>query len=157
MKPRRIDLWQCPYCFECSHDYGAIEECIARGYNERYKVGQFVLGRSNYGWHDGDDQWIWRKWKNKRMPEGYEYNFLYVITKIEPAENHPHRPEYTLMTLAMSGKQGHQFDEKWDEEKADQKDGIFKIINPANVPDRLRRQSKKMIGLTYEVLHPQKK
>src|SRR5215472_17733973 len=107
-------------CETCEREYETALEainCEARGFTPKFKVGDIVSLYHNYGWFNGQAEWIVNKTpevESRLMRRGVcpnrnsncfgdccNYTFYWVITFIDHDEREEdcHRPRYHVQTL----------------------------------------------------------
>ena len=120
MNVSRIERWQCDLCTRIYDTRNEAEQCAARGDGApKFQVGDIVLGKSGFGWFDGDKRWIENfdrlggDARSGKCPRGNgncfssccTFQFYYVVTFVDfddyPAPCDRHRPRYHLVTGAM--------------------------------------------------------
>jgi hypothetical protein len=150
---KTITEYECDICATRFAFQSAAEKCEARGLDKKLaNVGDIVTVTAGYGWYDGDRGWVTNpniELRPKR-PASHDqncfdrcctYEFFYVVTAID-AENH--RRHYHLVTLAMSGRQGHR--SGWTSM------GHYRPKIVMDPPDYVIETSKSVIGETAENL-----
>jgi hypothetical protein len=83
------DLAAVYFCPTCTAAYDTREEaetCARRNAtNSRFKVGDILVGGTEYGWHDGLDSWVrLRKTRSQGRPFT-AHEFLWVVRAVLPA------------------------------------------------------------------------
>lgn len=149
MKPRRLILWECPICKTKHESKGDAQTCIDRGFNHVVQVGDIVLlGYKKpiyqYGWMDGDEDWVYDKYENDGMPSGFKYAFYYVVTKIDKDPQDLHRPRIHLCTKALA-KQGDGYT-YYDSSTPEEERGHMVAIPVEDPPSAVVEGSKDLIG-----------
>ena len=155
LRPRRLILWECPICKERYRSQEDCQICIDRGFSHVVQVGDIVLlGHDNpiyqYGWMDGDTDWVYDKEENDGMPDGCKYAFYYVVTEIDHDPQDPHRPRIHLCTKALA-KQGDGFT-YYDSSTPKEERHHMVAIPVGDPPNVVVEGSKDLIGTKTEVL-----
>lgn len=154
LKPRRLIRWECPICEKMYSTKEDCQECLNRGFNHVVQVGDIVLlgyttdGVSRpiyqYGWMDGDPDWVYAKAKCDSMPDGFKYAFFYVVTMIKKDRQDPHRPRIHLCTKALA-KQGNGYT-YYDTATPEDERGHMAAIPMEDPPEVIVTGSKDLIG-----------
>ena len=137
---KTISIFQCEICNSKYPTAEGAKECEAQGVEKAiYKVGDVVKISRTFGWQDGDVRWCATRKVSKKMHDGYELTFLYVITAIELRPDTSHFLRYHLWTGAISGKQGYQ--NGWNTPQTH-----YRMMLVKKPPTFVRKDSKRFIG-----------
>jgi len=143
--------YTCPICNGTYNTKKAAEECLAKGFEPRFKVGDIVFARAGFGWYDGKKSWVSNPDVQKNPQHGNcsgsccTFQFYYVITFIDIDEGNSHRPRYHLFTNAMTGKEGYRGGYTFDIHHRTP-------VLVKNAPMVVIKDSKKLIGEKAEYL-----
>lgn len=129
--------YQCDICEQAFTTPEEAQICEQRGREKAIvAIGDIVFAKSGYGWFDGDEKWVSNpkvrmnmhgtKLSAHQVPapgpcrdpgsncfdDCCTFKFYYVVTAIDWVDGYDdrkpgHRVRYTVLTKAMSGKEGH--------------------------------------------------
>lgn len=148
--------YQCDLCRRVYETAAEAKACEARGVDASIvRVGDIVFVYHCFGWYDGEASWVsnpdvFLKRNGAKCPKGSSncfgsccnFRFYYVVTAID---FEGHRTRYHLVTLAMTGKNGHRGGYTFNA-------GHFVPEKVKNPPAVVVETAKKLIGQKRENL-----
>lgn len=132
------------FCPVCKSMYSTAKEakaCFNSTPEPARKVGELIVFYPDYGWFDGDEQWVVatsETFHGKKM-----FAFWFVITAIDSDRRHQVR--YHVQTRAFkNGRQGYTYEHghKWEWKKAH-------LWKP---PVGVIAEASKMVGIKFDNL-----
>lgn len=156
-----IHKWVGYSCSKCKSTYSTIGEargCYAQGFEPRFNPGDIVVqsyaletGHGEYGWFNGDSDWLMFDNPTGGMHDGRSVAFYYVVTAIElicEMREHDYRndrgrhdPIYHVLTRACMNNAFRLPNYGWTNDN-----GHVHLSQAPNPPEKVIRQGRKFIG-----------